>query len=435
MKRSVSLSITTLMTSAMVAAAALASLPASAATGTDAPADSPSGTSQVQTSAGENKADVNGDGRADIVGFGYAGTYVSLGTPSGNFTPAQLFPEFGYSQGWRVDQHPRLLGDVNGDGRADIVGFGNAGTYISLGTAAGSFTPAQFFGQFGYNQGWRVDQYPRQLADVNGDGRADIVGYGYSGTYIALGTPWGNFTPAQFFGQFGYVDGWRVDLHPRQLADVNGDGRADIVGNGYAGTYISLGTPSGNFTPAQFFGQFGYVDGWRVDLHPRQLADVNGDGRADLVGYGYAGTYVSLGTPWGSFTPAQFFGQFGYNQGWRVDQYPRQLADVNGDGRADIVGYGYSGTYIALGTPWGNFAPAQFFGQFGYVDGWRVDLHPRLLGDVNGDGRADIVGFGYAGTYISLGTAWGNFTPAQFFGQFGYNTGWRVDLYPRLLAG
>jgi hypothetical protein len=33
--------------------------------------------------------------------------------------------------GWRVDQHPRFLADINGDGRADVVGFGNAGVYVS----------------------------------------------------------------------------------------------------------------------------------------------------------------------------------------------------------------------------------------------------------------------------------------------------------------
>jgi hypothetical protein len=47
---------------------------------------------------------------------------------------------FGYSAGgWRVDRHPRLLGDVNGGGGADIVGFGNAGTYVALGQTNGLF--------------------------------------------------------------------------------------------------------------------------------------------------------------------------------------------------------------------------------------------------------------------------------------------------------
>jgi hypothetical protein len=39
---------------------------------------------------------------------------------------------FGYNAGgWRVDQHPRFVVDTTGDGRADIIGFGNAGVYVS----------------------------------------------------------------------------------------------------------------------------------------------------------------------------------------------------------------------------------------------------------------------------------------------------------------
>ena len=47
----------------------------------------------------------------------------------GTFAAPQLVVDnFGYDAGgWRVDQHPRFLADVTGDGRADIVGFGNAG--------------------------------------------------------------------------------------------------------------------------------------------------------------------------------------------------------------------------------------------------------------------------------------------------------------------
>ena len=47
---------------------------------------------------------------------------------------------FGYSAGgWRVDQHPRFLADLTGDGRADIVGFGNAGVWVTLNKGNGTF--------------------------------------------------------------------------------------------------------------------------------------------------------------------------------------------------------------------------------------------------------------------------------------------------------
>jgi hypothetical protein len=137
------------------------------------------------------------------------------------------------------------------------------------------------------------------------------------------------------------------------------------------------------------------------------LADVNGDGKADAVGFGYAGVYVALTNASGTgFAPttSQWTGAFSYNAGWRVDQHPRMLADVNGDGKADAVGFGYSGVIVALANASGTgFEPNGnlWSTSFSYNAGWRVSLHPRMFADVNGDGKDDAVGFGYAGVYVA----------------------------------
>ncbi|MFI7495960.1 FG-GAP repeat domain-containing protein [Kocuria sp. M4R2S49] len=353
-------------------------------------------------------ADVNGDGRQDVVGFGYRGTYVALGRANGTFGAPQLrLGSFGYDQGWRVDEHPRLLGDVNGDGRDDIVAFGNAGTYVSYGQADGSFTaPALKLGSFGSDQGWTVADHLRVLGDVNGDGRDDIVAFGNAGTYVSYGQAGNTFTaPALKLGSFGSDQGWNEDRYPRELADINGDGLDDIVGFGYAGTWVSYGRTDNTFTaPALKLQNFGAAQGWTVDQHPREVGDVNGDGRDDIVGFGYGGTWVSYGQANGNLSAATRKVQnFGVAQGWTVGQHPRELADMNGDGIEDIVGFGYGGTWVSYGRANSTFsAPALEVANFGLAQGWTEDRFPRELGDVNGDGRDDVVGFGYSSTYIEL---------------------------------
>ena len=53
-----------------------------------------------------------------------------------------------------------------------------------------------------------------------------------------------------------------------------------------------------------------------------------------------------------------------------------------------------------------GFGPVAFWvNEFGTVTGWQVEKHPRMLGDVNGDGSADVVGFGTEGTYVSTSMA------------------------------
>ncbi len=137
--------------------------------------------------------------RADIVGFGDAGVWVALNNGNGTFQAPQLVvANFGYNAGgWRVDRHPRFLADLTGDGRADIVGFGNAGRLGRRSTTAtapsrrrrwwsriSAITPAA-----GASTGIRSF-----LADLTGDGRADIVGFGNAGVWVALNKGNGTFS-------------------------------------------------------------------------------------------------------------------------------------------------------------------------------------------------------------------------------------------------
>jgi V8-like Glu-specific endopeptidase len=220
-------------------------------------------------------ADTTGDGRADIVGFGDAGVWLSRATAAAGFTEPQLVvANFAVSAGgWRVHQHPRLLADTTGDGRADIVGFGNAGAYAARARGNGTFTEPQLVvTNFGHDAGgWRVHQHPRFLADTTGDGRADIVGFGNAGVYVARSLEGGRFAEPQIVvGNFGYdAGGWRVAA-PRASSPTRPETAAR--------------TSSGSATPASTSpaprrrvlhrapagrANFGYdAGGWRVDRHP-----------------------------------------------------------------------------------------------------------------------------------------------------------------------
>jgi len=315
--------------------------------------------------------------------------------------------------GWTTqDRFPRQTADVNGDGFADIVGFGQAGVLVALGSAGGTFAaPVVAVANFGVDQGWTSGNiFHRELADVNGDGRDDIVGFGTAGVLVSLAQANGNFgAPLLGSGNFNPANGWTSQNgFARTLADVNGDGFADIIGFGTFGTLVALGTGSGGFGAANFaLANFGANQGWTSDnqFH-REVGDVNGDGRADIVGFGTFGTLVALGQADGTFGAATFaLNNFGTNQGWSTqDVFTRDLADVDGDGRADIVGFGVAGTFVANGQSDGSFSAATFeLANFGRNQGWTSDnIFHRELADVNGDGRADIVGFGQNGVFAAI---------------------------------
>ena len=146
--------------------------------------------------------------------------------------------------GWLVESHPRFLADITGDGRADIIGFGNKGVYVALNNGDGTFQQVKrVVDNFGVQAGgWLVESHPRFLADITGDGRADIVGFGNAGVYVTLNNGDGTFQQVRkAVDNFGVqAGGWLVESHPRFLADITGDGRADIIGFGNKGVYVAL---------------------------------------------------------------------------------------------------------------------------------------------------------------------------------------------------
>ena len=421
--------------------------------------------------------DLTGDGKADVVGFGTDGVWVSLANGQGGFSTPVFVPndssgqgQFGYGQEWRTEKHVRTLANlvppilritarestgetavrvgiepvnVNPIGGTslggtspflrpavpDIVSFGDAGVWTAISNRDGSFQTAKFvIADFGYNQGWRTDVHERVLADLNGDREADFVGFGNDGVWTALGNGDGTFAPARMvLVGFNATQGWKTSLHPRFAVDLTGNGHADIIGFGNDGVWTALGNGDGTVAAAKFvIADFGYNQGWRTDVHERVLADLNGDRKADFVGFGNDGVWTALGNGDGTFAPARMV-LVGFNatQGWKTSLHPRFAVDLTGNGHADIIGFGDDGVWTALGNGDGTFAAAKYvLANFGVNQGWTVDNHPRFLVDTTGDGRPDIVGFGDAGVWVAKNNGDGTFGEATFvLNDFGHQSG------------
>jgi hypothetical protein len=297
--------------------------------------------------------DVTGGGRADV-------TFATLEAPltvgwTGQFSNGATFggPVDLTQFGRRTDLF--LSADVTGDGRHDLV----VGRLVDPTTVDWFVAPATGAG-FGAAVKWITggdvgDIF--RLGDVNGDGRADLV-YGRPAgdtvtwfVRLSTGTAFGAFTT--FIADAGDED----DLF--LLDDVTGDGRADLVA---ATRSFFGGTNTYRSTGAAFVLEAGdSILSYGADLV--LVGDVTGDGRADLVsGFMNGDTTVewTLRPSNGCALVQCFLGSqaFSANAGDSGDHF--RLGDGNGDGRLDLF---YARPALGSRTAPPNLALVRWFGQ------------------------------------------------------------------------
>ncbi len=352
-------------------------------------------------------ADVNNDGKLDVAEIGVgtpSSVSLMLGNGDGTFqTPSSI------STGLSLAEFVTMA-DVNGDGNTDliVVGCNSGSCYASvlLGNGDGTFKTPALFGA-GTGQFSAV-----AVADVNGDGKPDVLilnactgqpscsGLGSVGVLLGKGD--GTFAPL-VTSSTGAYESSRL-----AVADLNGDGKADVVVGNECGNSCSTFDQSHELTvliskgDGTFKAPVAYATG-NFLTDALTLSDLNDDGKLDLAvvsncpsipcGSGNNPVSVLLGNGDGTFQTATSYDGGGFPLAYIV------ATDANGDGKADLVMSGFcnensvdcGGTSAALFTLQGNgdgtFKPAailEIVGDYGGPDALSV-------ADLNDDGKPDLV--------------------------------------------
>jgi hypothetical protein len=324
------------------------------------------------------------------------------------------------------------VADVNGDGKPDLVvangnednGDGSVG--VLLGNGDGTFKPVVT-----YDSGAALADFV-VIADVNGDGKPDLVvanagrDNGADGSVgVLLGNGDGTFRPAVTYDSGGQGP---VSV---AVADVNLDGKLDVlVANGCLGISncasgtvgVLLGNGDGTFQPVVTYDDGGLLTAAVA------AADVNGDGKPDMLVANRdpnSPVGVRLGNGDGTFQSEVFYGT-GTNG---VGASSIEAADVNLDGKLDILFVNDTdfsgGVGVLLGNGDGTFQPVTTYASGGSERGG-----PGLaVADVNGDGKPDLLVANYAGYCVPicggavdvlLGNGDGTFQAVASYGSGGY---------------
>jgi hypothetical protein len=389
--------------------------------------------------------DITGDGKADIVARtpdGQLYLYQGTGNASAPFLGKKLI-----GAGWGQYDQLTSPGDMNGDGISDLVARGTNGTlYFYAGTGKAS---APYAGRVALGPGWNAYN---QLIGI-GDG--SLFARTVSGAiYYYAPDGVGGFAPKHASGT-----GWNVELFAGAGSNPQ-YGKKELFGlttngtlywyytrnNGQLSAREQVSDPAGwagytTFGFANSLSDKGYAEllfrqgtnlynlevdgtapiatgwgGYSVYLGP---GDLNGDGKGDLLARDTKGNLYLYR---GQGTGTALTGRLLVGPGWNIYNAIVGGGDLTGDGRADIVARTSDGTlYLYKGT---GVSSRPFSGRVKVGTGWNRFNKLASPGDIDGDGRADLVGVDGGGTlysYSSTGTGTFKAAVKQGTGWNGYS--------------
>ncbi len=368
---------------------------------------------QMGTLNGSPSSDLDGDGSADVCARNSKG--LRCFTSGDGFATAITGPAMSNDSGWDKPLYYGTIrmGDVNGDGKADVCARAAAGVFCWLSDGAGF--PEKITGpEWSNAKGWNDIKYwsTLRLADVDGDGKADICARSASDFRCHLSTGTG-FGPAIVGPALSDKSGWGNDRFygTIRMADVNGDGKADVCARSSAdfSCWLSDGKGFGDKIAGPTLADdssWGKVQYWSTI----RMADVNGDGKADMCARAAAGLRCWLSD--GSGLSEKITGpELSNAKGWDKIQYYSTLrfADLDGDGKDDVCARAAAGLRCWLSD--GKGFPKQIASdELSDKKGWdKPEYYSTMrLADENGDARADLCARGVAGVFC-----W-NFDGTQF---------------------
>jgi hypothetical protein len=361
------------------------------------------------------EGDFNGDGKTDLVhvrtneSILYFLPYLSDG--SGGFAPGPSYWTGTHYNGGESTLFTVLAADLNGDGLTDLVHVRtNNGIlyflpYLSHGS--GGFVAAPSYWTNTHYNGTESTLFTVLAADLDGDGRTDLVHVRTDGNvlyflpYLSDGN--GGFVAVPSYWTNTHYNGTESTLFTVLAADLNGDGMTDLV---HARTndnvlyflpYLSNG--SGGFAAAPAYWTNTHYNGGESTLFTVLAADLNGDGLTDLVhartndNVLYFLPYLSDGS--GGFVAApSYWTNTSYNGG-EPTLFMVLPADLDGDGRTDLVhvrtnsGELYFLRYLSDGSGGFVAAPSHWTGT--HYNGGEATLFTVIAGDINGDAKADLI--------------------------------------------
>ncbi|MBX7046209.1 MAG: T9SS type A sorting domain-containing protein [Ignavibacteria bacterium] len=334
-------------------------------------------------------ADFNGDGKLDIASAYYFVNAMSVFLNSSSL--GDITPSFSSPVNYIVAVKPFGInsGDINNDGKPDIVVGNNNSLSNSISVFINTTPTGSQTASFGPKNDFSTNTppIPIAIADFNLDGKLDVAAGNTSSSFISIFLNYTTIGSSIPFLQRNDIPTFNTTNYFTKAADLNGDGKPDLIGGSYGSGIISVfinTTNPGDATPS-FYARADFD----CLVYGGAITDINGDRKPDILTSGYTNAVkimmntMTLGTSPASFSPKIDF--IAGNPPVSVCS-----ADYNLDGKADLATCSNQDTSVSVlmnNTTPGNVAPS-----FSSEIKFKTGLNPSGIctADFNGDGKPDL---------------------------------------------
>ncbi|MCA6386157.1 MAG: T9SS type A sorting domain-containing protein, partial [Cytophagales bacterium] len=236
------------------------------------------------------------------------------------------------------------IGDLDGDGKADLAVANQFSNTVSVFRNTGSAGTISYAAQVDFSTGTGTGPRSVSIGDLDGDGKADLAVANFDSNTVSVFRNTGSAGTISYAAKVDFATG----SGPRSVSigDLDGDGKADLATANYYSSTVSVFRNTGSAGTISYAAKVDFATG--SDPFSVSIGDLDGDGKADLATTNYGSNTVSVFRNTGSAGTISYAAKVDFATGSGSRPFSVSIGDLDGDGKADLAVANYVSSTVSV---------------------------------------------------------------------------------------
>jgi hypothetical protein len=336
--------------------------------------------------------DLDGDGKADLAVAIRGSNTVSVFRNTGSAGTISYAAKVDFATGFRP--YSVSIGDLDGDGKADLATANYGSSTVSVFRNTGSAGTISYAAKVDFATG--LDPYSVSIGDLDGDGKADLAVANFESNTVSVFRNTGSAGTISYAAKVDFATGsFPISV---SIGDLDGDGKADLATANYGSSTVSVFRNTGSAGTISYAAKVDFATG--SNSISVSIGDLDGDGKADLAVANFDSNTVSVFRNTGSAGTISYAAKVDFATG----SFPISVSigDLDGDGKADLAVALEGSNTVSVFRNTGSVGTISYAAKVDFATGSDSAPHSVSIGDLDGDGKADLAVANYVSSTVSV---------------------------------